>query len=241
MRRMPRFELYILQDVLFICIDYGFSAFYCLACKLVSPFNWTSLYKQGLNKWKEKALLPWCSWLSFNKKTKQRMNTELYLSSEDREWLQCLRYGGRVGPCIWNHVIRCSQLIICVNQLTLPRDPVIRRGRSPFQTGSKLTSIPTIQRLSRDASEMTSHWFLMSESQNIGCPTLMAEVIMTDVRLWPVDFYGQTSLDTSVITSHLNGKDGAYRPPVMPLRWDTAQNNELFHWTLKCVLVLTVN
>lgn len=190
MSRMPRFELYILRDVLFICIDYGFCAFYCPACKLASPFNWTSSYKQGLNKWKEKALLLWCSWLSFNKETKRRVNTELYLSSKDREWPQCLRYGGRVGPCVWDHVIRGSQLIIRVNQLTLRCDPVIRRGRSPFQTGSKLTSIPTIQWLSGDASEMTSHWFLMSESQNIRCTTLTAEVIMTGVRLWPVDFYG---------------------------------------------------
>lgn len=171
----------------------------------VNSSNWATLYKQGLNKWMNKALLQWCSWLSID--DKQHSNRWIQGCSicvqRTENDSKCLRSGGwvgaffftyifyswlvQLGPCVWrravNHSCRSSNSVVW---------PSHQRGRFPFQTGSELNSIPTIQRLSGDESEMTSHWFLVSELQGFGCMTLMAEVIMANVKLWPADFSGQT-------------------------------------------------
>lgn len=108
---------------------------------------------------------------------------------QERTWMfKPRRMSQTIFFYIWLHAVNHSRWW-CRNAVVWPSH---QRRRSPFRAGSELISIPTVQQLSGDELEITSHWFLASELQSIGWLTLMAEVIMTNVKVRPADFSGQT-------------------------------------------------
>lgn len=144
------------------------------------------------------------------------MNTDMYrcLRPTEQKW------GWWVGPfsqvyfttdshkCNWDHVSEGVLFIIHANQVMLRCDLVIRGADFLSKRGQSWSIFPQLT----GSLGMNLGWHhidslvsaaSVSESQDAGCLTSVAEVIMTNVKLRPADICGRPF---PLIPSHLNLK-----------------------------------